>query len=115
MIICVLGSLFIDEDDDGPSSMIKELLSSSSRNESANFRLPNKLIVVLVVDDGNRTDGTVWECVGKELTNVDGGVDVLDVRTDGLVRRGENTLFKGWTPVESGAVRRRARSRPILG
>jgi len=39
--------------------MIKELLSSSSRNESANFRLPNKLIVVLVVDDGNRTDGTV--------------------------------------------------------
>jgi hypothetical protein len=32
-----------------------------------------------------------------------------------LVSRGENTLFNGWTLVESGAVRRRARSRPILG
>jgi hypothetical protein len=32
-----------------------------------------------------------------------------------LVRRGENTLFNEWTLVESGAVRRRARSRPIFG
>lgn len=43
---------------------------------------------------------------------MDGGVDVFDVRTDGLARRGEKTLLN---VLESGAVRRRVRSRPIFG
>jgi len=50
------------------------------------------------------------------LINDDGGVVVVvDGRTDGLVRRGEKTLLIGLIVAESGAVRRRVRSRPIFG